>query len=87
MTIEEKFAKLTAGKRQNLNMVWLTNAKMNANDPDNPVLVEVPVKQFTKLNNSWVKQGYTKFVPVKVAPAPLEAKATAKPTNPEPVKN
>lgn len=86
MTIQEKYAKATAGKRQNLNMVWLTNERMNASDPENPVLVEVPVKQFEREGSYWKKQGYSKFTPAKPAPAPVEAKPV-KAGNSEPVKN
>ena len=78
MTIEEKFASLTKGKRQNLNMVWLTNPRMNANDPENPTLVEAPLAQFNKENSAWKKQGYIKFVPAAPAPEPVEAKPTKK---------
>lgn len=78
MTIEEKFASLTKGKRQNLNMVWLTNPGMNARDPENPTLVEVPLAQFNKENSVWKKQGYVKFVPSVPAPEPVEAKPTKK---------
>ena len=77
-SIAEKFEALTAGKRQNNTMIWLTNEAMNnlpANQ-GNPVLIEVEAKQFARQkNNPYVKQGYTKYVHEKPAPAPVEAKA------------
>ena len=87
MTLQEKYAQATAKKRPNPNMVWLTNEQMNARDPENPTLVEVPVRQFARPGNSWVKQGYTKFTPAKPAPAPVEAKPAPVKSNSEPVKN
>ena len=75
MTLQEKYNKLTNGKRHNQNNVWLTNERMNAQDPENPVLVEVPAHQFEKEGSQWKKQGYARFIPSKPAPAPVEAKA------------
>lgn len=75
MDIQEKYLKITNGKRHNQNNIWLTNERMNAQDPDNPVLVEVPALQFEKEGSQWKKQGYSKFSPTKPAPAPVEAKA------------
>lgn len=86
MTLQEKYIQVTAKARPNLNNVWLTNERMNASDPENPVLVEVPVRQFEREGSHWKKQGYTKFTPAKPAPAPVEAKVV-KAGNSEPVKN
>jgi len=77
-TIAEKFEAITAEKRQSNNMVWLTNPTMNElpAHQGNPVLIEVSVKQLSKPNNPYLKQGYVKYVHAKPAPAPVEAKAT-----------
>lgn len=81
-SIAEKFEAITAGKRPNNTMVWLTNPTMNSlpAHQDNPVLIEVQAKQFARPNNPYLKQGYTKYIHEKPAPAPVEAKAA-------PVKN
>ncbi len=81
-SIAEKFEAITAGKRPNNTMVWLTNPTMNSlpAHQGNPVLIEVQAKQFARPNNPYLKQGYTKYIHEKPAPAPVEAKAA-------PVKN
>lgn len=75
MTLQEKHAQVTKNKRQFAANIWLTNEAMNENDPENPVLVDVPAVQFERDGSYWKKQGYTKFTPSKPAPAPIEAKA------------
>ena len=76
-SLAEKFEAITRGKRQRPEMVWLTNQTMNELDAnwENPVLVEVPAKQFAKPGNPFLKQGYSRYVHAKPAPAPTEAKA------------
>lgn len=76
-SIAEKFEAITKGKRPNNIMVWITNHGMNALPAHqvNPVLTEVPAKQFAKPGNPFLKQGYTRYVHAKPAPAPTEAKA------------
>ena len=81
-SIAEKFEDITKGKRPNNTMVWVTNHAMNAlpRNQGNPVLIEVQAKQFARPNNPYLKQGYTRYIHEKPAPAPVEAKAA-------PVKN
>lgn len=79
-SIGEKFEAITAGKRPNSTLIWVTNQAMN-NLPahhGNPVLVQVTAKQFARPNNPYLKQGYSKYVHVKPAPAPVEAKPESK---------
>jgi len=78
-SIAEKFEAITKGKRPNNTMAWVTNHEMNAlpAHQGNPVLLEVPAKQFAKPNNPFLKQGYTRYVHTKPAPAPTEAKTVA----------
>lgn len=81
-TIGEKFEAITKGKRPNNTMVWLTNDNMNKlpAHQGNPVLMEIPAKQFAKPNNPFLKQGYSRYVHSKPAPEPKEAKAAASST-------
>lgn len=78
-SIAEKFEDITKGKRQNTTMVWVTNPAMNAlpRNHGNPVLIEISAKQFARPNNPYLKQGYTKYIHEKPAPAPVEAKPVA----------
>ena len=75
-TIGEKFEDITKGQRQRPGMVWLQNPDMDTPGSGSHTLVEVPAKQFEKLNSPYRKQGYTQYKHVKAAPAPVEAKQT-----------
>jgi hypothetical protein len=74
MTLEEKHALLVKKSRPFQGSIWLTNAQMNLQDQENPVLVNVPASQFEKESSPWKKQGYTKYTPQRPAPDPTEAK-------------
>lgn len=76
-SIAEKFEAITKGKRPMQGTIWVTNERMNALNPGNPVLMEVLEKLFRKENSQLVKQGYTQYKHEKPAPPPVEAKRPA----------
>lgn len=75
MTYEQKYEKLTEGKKRPLpGMIWLKNDGMTAKDPENPVLIQVHESQFVIKNSPFVKQGYERYVYSKPVAPPVEAK-------------
>jgi len=77
MTLHEKYEIVAKGKRENRNLIWVTNIAMNdiAGDSGQPVLIQVPANQYAVYQG----QGYSKYTPqVKVAP-PTEAKKVSTP--------
>lgn len=74
MTIQEKYKAIVSKSRPMQGMIFLKNDAMTAQDPDNPVLIQVPEVQFTIKNSPFAKQGYTRYVHQEPVSEPVEAK-------------